>query len=152
MNQLCLENQLCFKLYAISRQVTALYRPVLDQLDITYPQYLVMMVLWEEQSITVKELGNRLYLDSGTLTPLLKRLEKKAFISRQRDASDERSVIITLASAGAALQQKAKMVPATLMKCIATGHNDYQQLRTQLDTLLTQLLHNTKTENKTEQE
>jgi len=77
MDQLCLENQVCFKLYAISRQVTSLYRPVLDQLDMTYPQYLVMLVLWKEKTITVKELGHRLYLDSGTLTPLLKRLEQK---------------------------------------------------------------------------
>src|SRR6218665_1674608 len=108
MDNLCLENQLCFKLYAISRQVTNRYRPVLDALDITYPQYLVMLVLWEEKSITVKELGFRLYLDSGTLTPLLKRLEQKKFLSRQRDAADERSVIIALSAEGKKLQQKEK--------------------------------------------
>ena len=91
MDKLCLENQMCFKLYALSRQFTARYRPVLEKLDMTYPQYLVMLVLWKEKSITVKELGNRLYLDSGTLTPLLKRLEQKGLLSRQRDAADERN-------------------------------------------------------------
>jgi len=139
MNKLCLENQLCFKLYALSRQVTNIYRPVLEALDITYPQYLAMLVLWQEKSITVKELGNRLYLDSGTLTPLLKRLEQKGILVRQRDHADERSVIISLTRAGATLQQKAKKVPDALGQCLSLGKNEYEQLKSQLDSLLGQL-------------
>jgi len=98
-----------------------------------------MLVLWEEKSITVKELGLRLYLDSGTLTPLLKRLEQKKFISRKRDADDERSVIIALSAEGKKLQQKAKKIPGTLGKCLAINTNEYKQLKEQLDNLLQQL-------------
>jgi DNA-binding MarR family transcriptional regulator len=139
MEKQCLENQLCFKLYALSRQLTSQYRPLLETLDITYPQYLVMMVLWKEKRITVKELGNRLYLDSGTLTPLLKRLEQKKLLSRQRDAADERSVIISLAKNGNALQQKAKKVPEFLGKCLSLNEKEYIKLKNQLDALLSQL-------------
>ncbi|HET6226934.1 MAG TPA: MarR family transcriptional regulator [Bacteroidia bacterium] len=139
MDKHCLENQICFKLYALSRQLTNQYRPMLESLDITYPQYLVMIVLWREKSITVKELGKRLYLDSGTLTPLLKRLEQKKFISRDRDEADERSVIISLLKAGNELQQKAKKVPEFLGKCLSLKEKEYIQLKEQLDTLLNQL-------------
>ncbi|MCW3085800.1 MAG: transcriptional regulator [Bacteroidetes bacterium] len=139
MEQLCLENQLCFKFYAISRQVTAHYRPLLEELDITYPQYLVMLVLWKERSITVKELGQRLYLDSGTLTPLLKRLEQKTFLVRRRDPADERSVIITLSANGKKLQQKAKKIPATVGKCLSLNELEYKQLKAQLDVMLQHL-------------
>ncbi len=139
MEKQCLENQLCFKLYALSRQLTNQYRPLLESLDITYPQYLVMMVLWKEKNITVKELGNRLYLDSGTLTPLLKRLEQKKLLSRQRDAEDERSVIITLAKGGNELQLKAKKVPEFLGKCLSLNEKEYIKLKDQLDALLSQL-------------
>ncbi len=139
MDKHCLENQLCFKLYALSRRLTNQYRPLLERLDITYPQYLVMMVLWKEKAITVKELGNRLYLDSGTLTPLLKRLEQKKFISRQRDTEDERSVIISLLKAGNELQQKAKKVPDVLGKCLSLKEKEYVQLKDQIDLLLKQL-------------
>lgn len=139
MEKNCLENQLCFKLYALSRQLTNQYRPLLEKLDITYPQYLVMMVLWKEKTITVKELGNRLYLDSGTLTPLLKRLEQKKLLSRQRDAADERSVIISLTKSGNELQQKAKKVPEFLGKCLSLNEKEYIKLKAQLDTLLSQL-------------
>lgn len=141
MDKNCLENQICFKLYALSRQLTNQYRPLLENLDITYPQYLVMMVLWKEKSITVKELGKRLYLDSGTLTPLLKRLEQKKFILRQRDPEDERSVIISLLKAGNELQQKAKKVPDFLGKCLSLKEKEYLQLKDQLDALLNQLTH-----------
>jgi DNA-binding MarR family transcriptional regulator len=139
MEKQCLENQLCFKLYALSRQLTNQYRPLLETLDITYPQYLVMMVLWKEKNITVKELGNRLYLDSGTLTPLLKRLEQKKLLLRQRDAADERSVIISLTKNGNELQQKAKKVPEFLGKCLSLSEKEYIKLKTQLDALLSQL-------------
>ncbi len=143
MDTLCLENQLCFKLYAISRRITNAYRPILETLDITYPQYLVMMVLWKEKKITVKELGTRLYLDSGTLTPLLKRLEQKKFLSRQRDSADERSVIITLTTEGKNLQQKAEKIPETLGKCLSLNQTEYLNLKDQLNNLLTQLEKNT---------
>lgn len=139
MDKHCLENQICFKLYALSRQLINQYRPLLEDLDITYPQYLVMMVLWKEKNITVKELGNRLYLDSGTLTPLLKRLEQKKFISRQRDEADERSVIISILKAGNELQQKAKKVPEFLGKCLSLKEKEYLQLKEQLDSLLSQV-------------
>ena len=139
MDKLCLENQMCFKLYALSRQFTARYRPVLEKLDMTYPQYLVMLVLWKEKSITVKELGNRLYLDSGTLTPLLKRLEQKGLLSRQRDAADERSVIVSVSAAGKEMMQKAKKIPETLGKCMSIAETDLTKFHRQLDLLLAQV-------------
>jgi DNA-binding MarR family transcriptional regulator len=139
MDKLCLENQMCFKLYALSRQFTARYRPVLEKLDMTYPQYLVMLVLWKEKSITVKELGNRLYLDSGTLTPLLKRLEQKGLLSRQRDAADERSVIVTVTAEGKEMLQKAKKIPETLGRCMSITENDLVKFQKQLDLLLEQV-------------
>jgi DNA-binding MarR family transcriptional regulator len=136
MEKQCLENQVCFKLYALSRLLTNRYRPLLESLDMTYPQYLVMMVLWKENRITVKELGHRLYLDSGTLTPLLKRLEQKKLLIRQRDPEDERSVIISISKAGSTLQQKARKVPEFLGKCLSLKEKEYIQLKKQLDTLL----------------
>jgi DNA-binding MarR family transcriptional regulator len=139
MDKLCLENQMCFKLYALSRQFTARYRPVLEKLDMTYPQYLVMLVLWKEKSITVKELGNRLYLDSGTLTPLLKRLEQKGLLTRQRDAADERSVIVTVTAEGKEMLQKAKKIPETLGRCMSIAENDLVKFQKQLDLLLEQV-------------
>ena len=142
MDKLCLENQMCFKLYALSRQFTARYRPVLEKLGMTYPQYLVMLVLWKEKSITVKELGNRLYLDSGTLTPLLKRLEQKGLLTRQRDAADERSVIVTITTEGKEVQQKAKKIPETLGKCMSVAENDLIKFHKQLDQLLEQVSSN----------
>ena len=142
MDKLCLENQMCFKLYALSRQFTARYRPMLEKLDMTYPQYLVMLVLWKEKSITVKELGNRLYLDSGTLTPLLKRLEQKGLLTRQRDAADERSVIVTITTEGKEVQQKAKKIPETLGKCMSVAENDLIKFHKQLDQLLEQVSSN----------
>ena len=112
--QLRLENQLCFPLYSASNAVVRAYRPLLAALDLTYPQYLVMMVLWEEESISVGELGERLFLDSGTLTPLLKRLEGKGFVSRKRSSEDERVRIITVTGAGKALEEQAQAIPREL--------------------------------------
>ena len=102
-----LENQLCFPLYACSREMIRLYKPFLDELELTYTQYITMMVLWEKQAVTVKELGHSLYLDSGTLTPLLKKLESRGLVSRTRSPSDERNLIISLTDAGDALKEKA---------------------------------------------
>ncbi|HAQ38626.1 MAG TPA: MarR family transcriptional regulator [Saprospiraceae bacterium] len=109
--KLHLQNQLCFPLYAASRLTTQIYGPFLKELDLTYPQYLVMLVLWEHQVQTVNQIGNRLLLESNTLTPLLKRLEQKKLISRMRSETDERSVIIRLTDRGHLLQTRAVEIP-----------------------------------------
>jgi DNA-binding MarR family transcriptional regulator len=109
-----LDEQLCFALYSASRAVTARYRPLLDDLGLTYPQYLVMLVLWESGPVTVSQLGKRLALDSGTLSPLLKRLESGGMISRQRRADDERSVEVALTGAGHRLREQATCLPAAI--------------------------------------
>ena len=114
-----LDNQLCFALYSSSLVMTKLYRPVLAALGLTYPQYLALLVLWESDAIGVGELGERLYLDSGTLTPLLKRMEAAGLLERARAAEDERRVIVTLTAAGLALRRKAEGVP--LQVACATG-------------------------------
>lgn len=119
-----LENQLCFPLYAASREVIRHYRPHLDALDLTYTQYITMMVLWAEREISVKLLGQRLYLDSGTLTPLLKSLEAKGFVTRTRSESDERIVLVRLTDAGLALQEKALSVPAGMRSCMRLTENE----------------------------
>jgi MarR family transcriptional regulator, organic hydroperoxide resistance regulator len=109
-----LDHQLCFALYSSSLMLTKLYKPVLSALGLTYPQYLVLLVLWETDSIAVGELGSRLYLDSGTLTPLLKRMESAGLLTRTRAADDERRVIVTLTANGRALRRKAESVPLTV--------------------------------------
>lgn len=113
---LWLENQLCFPLYAVSRMVTKLYTPFLEKLDITYPQYLVLLVLWKEDQITVSDISEQLYLESNTLTPLLKRMEKKELICRERSKEDERKVVIALTSKGQALKQEAECVPTSIIE------------------------------------
>lgn len=112
---LLLDNQLCFALYSASLAMTKLYKPLLDELGLTYPQYLVMLVLWERDGLMVSELGGRLSLDSGTLTPLLKRLEAAELVSRIRDVQDERRVHITLTPAGRKLKARARQVPACIL-------------------------------------
>lgn len=109
-----LDNQLCFALYTANRKMTQMYKPLLDPLNLTYPQYLVMMVLLEEDHLTVKALGDRLYLDSGTLTPLLKRMEKHGFVTRVRSSQDERKVFIQLTDQGRALEEKMIEVPKAM--------------------------------------
>ena len=113
-----LENQLCFPLYAAAKEIVRKYKPFLDELDLTYTQYITMMVMWEEQCITVTKLGEKLYLDSGTLTPLLKKLEQKNYITIQRSKDDERTLNVTLTSQGLALRDKALCVPEGMGKCI----------------------------------
>ena len=113
-----LENQLCFPLYAASKEVIRRYKPFLDPLDLTYTQYITLMVLWDEKKMSVKDLGKRLYLDSGTMTPVLKKLESKQYIRRSRAPQDERSVIITLTDEGMALKEKASQIPASMSGCI----------------------------------
>ncbi|UYZ64755.1 MarR family winged helix-turn-helix transcriptional regulator [Hymenobacter weizhouensis] len=134
-----LDNQLCFPLYAVSRLMTKAYQPFLQELDLTYPQYLVLLLLWEHGELTVKALGDKLLLDSGTLTPLLKRLEQKQWISRRRDPQDERSVIISLQPAGQAMQAQACQIPEQIFAKLGMEHPQFEALRTQLRTLLTQL-------------
>ena len=112
--QLKLENQLCFPLYAAAKEVVRKYKPYLDQLDLTYTQYITMMVLWEKENLNVKELGSMLYLDSGTLTPLLKKLEAKGYITRRRCKEDERNLIICITEKGEALKEKAAEIPQAM--------------------------------------
>ena len=114
-----LENQLCFPLYACAKEIVKAYKPYLDELDLTYTQYITMMVLWEHKILRVKDLGKCLFLDSGTLTPLLKRLEEKGYVSRRRSAEDERDVIVTITESGEALKEKAVTVPERLSACVA---------------------------------
>ena len=113
-----LENQLCFPLYAAARQVTGLYTPVLRPLGLTYTQYIVFLVLWEKDGLTVGEIGEKLMLDNGTLSPLLKKMEQAGYVERQRSSEDERVVVITLTEAGRALREKAKDIPAKVAGCI----------------------------------
>lgn len=130
-----LDDQVCFALYAASRAVTSLYRPLLDELDLTYPQYLVMLVLWEHGSSPVKNLGAALSLDSGTLSPLLKRLEKQGLVRRERRSDDERSVCITLTGAGTALKEKAIPLPATIGEAMGLDSTGLDELRETLRAL-----------------
>ncbi len=118
-NLLALDRQFCFALYSASHAVTKTYKPLLDQLGLTYPQYLVMLVLWEQDAILVKDIGARLFLDSGTLTPLLKRLEANGLVERNRDPHDERQVRISLSPAGRALRSQAMDIPRQML--CATG-------------------------------
>jgi DNA-binding MarR family transcriptional regulator len=123
-----LENQLCFPLYAAARNVTGLYTPCLKPLGLTYTQYLVFLVLWEKDGIPVGEIGEKLMLDNGTLSPLLKKMEQAGYIERKRSHEDERVVVITLTEAGKALQEKAKDVPGQVAGCIDLPPEKARQL------------------------
>ena len=131
-----LGNQLCFPLYVIAKEITGLYRPLLEELDITYPQYLVMMVLWEHQRLTVNQIGEKLFLDSGTITPLLKRLEAKSYIVRQRKIEDERVVEISLTDEGERLQDKACLIPEKMNDRLDLSETDVQELKQAISKLL----------------
>ncbi len=117
-DRLKLKNQLCFPLYACSKEIIRRYKPYLDELDLTYTQYITMMVLWEQKQLTVKELGEFLYLDSGTLTPVLKKLESKKYIVRNRSKDDERSLIVSITEAGEELKERAVHIPDKLSSCV----------------------------------
>ena len=134
-----LDNQLCFAVYAAAHAFTATYKPLLEPLGLTYPQYLVMLVLWQEDGATVSGIGTRLGLDSGTLTPLLKRLETAGLVSRIRDADDERQVRITLTAAGRALKQKAKGIPPELLCASGMSLGEIMALRAKLESLAANL-------------
>lgn len=132
---LSLDNQLCFALYSASLCMTRLYKPLLDELALTYPQYLVMLALWEADGVTVSDLGTRLSLDSGTLTPLLKRLEATGYLSRMRDVADERRVLIRLTAEGRALRARAVQVPQCLLAASQCSLEELSQLTRQLQAL-----------------
>ena len=123
-----LDHQLCFPLYACAKEVVRRYKPFLDEIGLTYTQYIAMMVLWEKKQVTVKELGESLFLDSGTLTPLLKKMEHKQLLTRTRSKEDERVLLVTITEEGEALKEKAVNVPTQLMNCITIDPEDAEKL------------------------
>ncbi len=127
-DMLKLDNQLCFPLYAASREIIKLYHEPLSKIGLTYTQYITMMVLWEEKRINVKDLGKRLFLDSGTLTPLLKVLEKDGYITRTRSKEDERVLVVELTKEGAQLKKKASNIPLEVGQCIQLSVDDAKEL------------------------
>jgi DNA-binding MarR family transcriptional regulator len=132
LNLLALDNQFCFALYSTSHAMTKTYKPLLDRLGLTYPQYLVMLVLWEHDDVLVKDIGARLFLDSGTLTPLLKRLEANGLLARIRDTVDERQVRIVLSSEGRALRARALEVPEQILCATKQPVSELGRLRAEL--------------------
>lgn len=139
-NLLNVDMQMCFALYSASLSMTKAYKPLLAELKLTYPQYLVLLVLWEKDALTVNTLGERLFSDSGTLTPLLKRLEKLGFIQRQRSTDDERKVIVTLTEAGNQLSKQAVALPMQISCNTGCSLSELQQLNSQLISLRTALI------------
>ena len=135
-DKLKLENQLCFPIYAASREVIKLYRPYLDPLDLTYTQYITMMVIWEEKKINVKQLGKRLFLDSGTLTPVLKNLEAKGYIHRYRSAEDERILFVEVTETGSKLKERAVAVHDKMCEYVKLTDEETVQLYTLMYKLL----------------
>lgn len=134
-----LENQICFPIYACAREVVKRYKPLLDEIHLTYTQYIVMMVLWEYKRVGVKDLGKHLFLDSGTLTPLLKRLETKGLVQRERSREDERAVNIIITEAGEKLKEKALGIPTQMGKCIPLSPEEAGTLYALLYKLLEQM-------------
>lgn len=127
-DKLKLENQLCFPLYVASKEIVRHYKPFLDEINMTYTQYITMMAMWEYKELSVKELGKCLYLDSGTLTPLLKTMEKKGWIERNRSKEDERVLKVTLTEAGEALREKAVYIPGQIAGCVKLEPEEAKQL------------------------
>jgi len=136
MNPLALDEQLCFPFYAISREITRRYRPLLEPLGLTYPQYLVMLVVWEEEGQSLKAIGERLHLDSGTLTPLLKKLEASDLLRRVRKPEDERHIQIFLTDTGRALRTQAESVPLDLVRTLDVDEEDLQVVKAALNRLV----------------
>jgi MarR family transcriptional regulator, organic hydroperoxide resistance regulator len=136
---LLLENQICFKIYTAEREITKLYRGLLEEIGVTYPQYLALLVLWEDGKVSVKELGRKLFLDSGTLTPMLKRMESNGLVERHRSVEDERSVVITLTKKGIAMKEKAACVPARLLERLEMDGEELERLDQTLTTILGRL-------------
>jgi DNA-binding MarR family transcriptional regulator len=144
MDYLKLENQACFPVYALSRVLTAHYKPILDEIGMTYPQYLVMLVLWQHQQLSVKEIGEKLLLDSGTLTPLLKKLEVRKLINRTRSMEDERIVLVSLTKDGAALKENAVNVPFSFKCSLGLSEDEMRGLRDSITTILERTKQNNK--------
>jgi len=138
-DSLKLENQLCFPLYACSKEIVRRYKTYLDKLDLTYTQYIVMMVMWEEKELNVKELGDKLFLDSGTLTPVLKKLEAKGYVTRERSKIDERTLIVTLTDGGKELRESAVGIPVGMRGCLKLSDEEMIQLRTMLNKILSDM-------------
>ena len=138
-DSLKIENQLCFPLYVCSKEVIRKYKPFLDELDLTYTQYITMMVMWEKKELNVKELGSCLYLDSGTLTPVLKKLEEKNYIIRNRSKEDERNLIVSITKTGEELRERAAQIPGKLSACVNLEQEEAGQLYELLYKLLDKL-------------
>ena len=136
MDALKLENQLCFPLYVCAKEVVRRYRPLLEPLGLTYTQYIAMMAFWEHKTLTVGRLGELLHLDSGTLTPVLKKMEKAGWIRRERSRSDERQTIVTITSEGETLRERAAEVPQQMMQCVRLDGDEAMQLYTLLYKLI----------------
>jgi MarR family transcriptional regulator, organic hydroperoxide resistance regulator len=136
---LLLENQICFKIYTAEREITKLYRGLLEEIGVTYPQYLALLVLWEDGTVSVKELGRKLFLDSGTLTPMLKRMEANGLVERHRSVEDERSVVISLTQKGEAMKEKAACVPTRLLERLEMDGEELESLDQTLTTILGRL-------------
>jgi DNA-binding MarR family transcriptional regulator len=137
---LLLSNQICFAVYSTAHAFNRVYKPLLDRLGLTYPQYLVMLVLWERDGLSVKEIGERLFLDSGTLTPLLKRLEAAHLVKRTRSKADERQVLVALTARGAGLRDKAKaVIPPAILAASGCSVGELSELQKSLVTLREQL-------------
>lgn len=136
MDLLNIENQLCFPLYALSRLVTAHYKPLLAGLDLTYPQYLVLLLLWQHQQLSAKEIGDKLMLDSGTLTPLLKRLEDKKVLKRRRSREDERLLIVSLTEKGTKMKAEAEQIPKQIQASLNLSNEEITALRLQVSELV----------------
>lgn len=133
---LLLENQLCFPLYALSREIIKKYKPLLDPIGLTYTQYITMLVLWEQDGLSVKDIGARLYLDSGTLTPLLKAMEKSGLITRRRSELDERAVNVQLTEKGKSLKAKAEAVPLKMAACLGMTADELDIMRSATNRML----------------
>ena len=131
-----LKNQLCFPLYACAKEVVRRYTPLLEPLGLTYTQYIAMMVMWEHKSVSVKDMGKLLFLDSGTLTPMLKKMEKAGWIARQRSSQDERVVIISITGKGEELQEKVADVPMKMAGCVTLENEEAMQLYTLLQKMM----------------
>lgn len=137
MNEMLkLENQLCFPLYACAKEIVRRYNPLLEPLGLTYTQYITMMVMWEHKSLSVTEVGKMLYLDSGTLTPMLKKMEKAGWIQRERSQDDERKVIVSITPKGEELHNKAVGIPAEMAGCVSLETDEASQLYSLLHKLM----------------
>ena len=136
MDNLKLENQLCFPLYVCSKEIIKRYKPYLEQIDLTYTQYIVMMVMWEDKKISFRDLVKKLYLESNTLTPVLRKLEDKKLIERKKKTGNDKNILLSITKKGIDLKEKAKQVPKELEKCIAISEDDRKALKEMLNRIM----------------